>query len=229
MFGEEGFTAIIQSELGDKREPIYFEIGREGIGEDVRAGGGGVDGMEFYTVFITEIFATEGEPEPGLGIQVKIECAAPPGMPIGIVVGRVAGSVDRAVDAKAENGAGFGDGDQVILVDLVVADVASPDIVEVQFEIITGGIAILGDQVFVVLPAGGNATVVGGIGDPDHEPAFSEGEVRLDTGMGEGAVGEHVGHAIVAVAESVHHFIPDMGGPGAAGELYPGGRGVADV
>ena len=176
MFGEEGFAAIVQSELGDKNEPIHFEIGRERVGKYVGAGGAS-RGVQFYTVFITEIFAAEGEPEPGHGVQVEIERRAPPGVSGRIVVGFVAGSVDRSVEAQAEGAAGFCIDHEVVLMDLVVADVTSSHIVEEELEIVAGGIAILGDQVFIALPAGRNAPVVGGIGDTDHESVFSKGEV----------------------------------------------------
>ena len=87
----------------------------------------------------------------------------------------------------------------------------------------------MGDDVLVVVEGIGYASEVGGVGYADHEAVFAEGEVCLQAGVGEGAVGEHIGHAIVAVGVCVQYFVAYVRAPGTAGELYVLVEGVADV
>ena len=101
----------------------------------------------------------------------------------------------------------------------VVFDVASAYIVEAKFQIVGGSITVLGDDVLVIMCVGGNASVVFGVGDTDHQPAFPGSEICFDPGMREGAVGEEIGHAVVAVGGGIGGFITKMGGPGAGGDL----------
>jgi len=50
--------------------------------------------------------------------------------------------------------------------DLIVLDVASAYVVEVEFEIIAWRIAVLGNEILIVLTAAGDRPVIGGIGHP---------------------------------------------------------------
>jgi len=57
----------------------------------------------------------------------------------------------------------------------------------------------LGDDVLVIVCVGGNASIVFGVGDAVISPLFPVVEVCFDPGMGEGTVGEEIGHAVIAV------------------------------
>src|SRR5258708_25303717 len=103
----------------------------------------------------------------------------------------------------------------------VVFDVAAAYIVEAEFQVVVGCVAVLCDDVLVIVSVGGNTSEVVGVGDTDHQPAFSAGEIGFDPGMGEGAVGEEIGHAVVVIRGGIRGFITKMGGPGAGGDLQP--------
>ena len=183
---EDGGVRVVEPKLGDEGEAIDFEIRGEGSGQD---GGGSGEAQAF---FVVEVFGTEGEAQPMCGIEVEVEGRAPPGPGVSIFFDGQAGVVHGAVDAKAEEGTGFGGEGEIVLVGFVVLHVAAAYIIEIEFQVIVGSIAVLGDQLHVALTAGGNAPVIGGIGDADHQAVLARAEICLDTGMGEGAVGKEI-------------------------------------
>src|SRR3569833_343961 len=170
-------------------------------------------------IFVAEVFATVGEAESGCGIEVEIEGGAPPCVAGGVVFYESFGLVDCAVEAQAEHAADLGGGNEIVLMYLVIARVAAADVVEVELQVVVGSEAVLSDEVLLVRIGGGDGAPVGGIGNTDHDTGFAQRDIGFGASMGEWTVGEHVGHAIVAVGIGVYHFVADVSGPGAAGEL----------
>ena len=70
---------MVVPEFRNEGEAVYFEKGRKGVGKDLSACSA-ADRVQFYSVFIAEVFTAQGETEPGFGVEVQIEGGAPPGM-----------------------------------------------------------------------------------------------------------------------------------------------------
>src|SRR6185312_2921572 len=124
---------------------------------------------------------------------------AVPGAAGSIVFREAAGFVEGAVKPYAEEAAKLGSAHEVELVYLIVARVPATYIVEIELDVIVGGIAVLSDEVLFIDIACGDAPPVGGVGDAYHEAGLAKGEVGADAGVRERTVGEHIGHAIVPV------------------------------
>ena len=84
---KDGCGCIVDTEFGDEREAVDFEVGGEGRGEN----GGGCG--EVFAVAVVEVFCPECEAEPVFRVEVEVESGAVPGSRGGILFGGHAGVV----------------------------------------------------------------------------------------------------------------------------------------